>query len=94
MTQTLHDDCGECASSRAQGKDIVAAFLRRFLHFLAVDAKQLAEFPIHGVHEFAVAGLWVKHKNRSKALVSLPQTAICVIQLPNLVCRRGRIMVE
>ena len=27
---------------------------------------------------------WVKHKNRSKALVSLTQTAIRVIQLPNL----------
>ena len=27
---------------------------------------------------------WVKHKNRSKAPVSLPQTAIRVIQLPNL----------
>ena len=27
---------------------------------------------------------WVKHKNRSKAPVSLPQTAIRVTQLPNL----------
>ena len=27
---------------------------------------------------------WVKHKNRSKASVSLPQKAIRIIQLPNL----------
>ena len=45
------------------------------------------ELPILGSKHTMFRGSlfsWVKHKNRSRAPVSLPQTAIRVIQLPNL----------